>query len=120
MIDHWLESRYEAKRIGRPLRCPICDYRFAFRHWVKATRHCPHCHIPLGTSLSYRLTLAIGYLTGAAWIYYRLSFSDSPAWLLMAWPFALAFGFLIRGAILRSFPLKLQAHALGNIWLKLS
>jgi hypothetical protein len=76
--------------------------------------------VPLGMSLAYRLTLATGYLCGAAWIYYRLSFSDSPAWLLMTSPFALAFGLLIRAAILNSIPPKLQAYAVGNTWLKLT
>jgi hypothetical protein len=43
-----------------------------------------------------------------------------PGWLLMGLPFAFVAGVFVQGTILRAFPPKLEAHAEGSTWLKLS
>jgi hypothetical protein len=53
-------------------------------------------------------TIAYGYM------------KQGPGWLLIGWPFGLAAVFIIQGFILRAFPPKLEPHAQGNIWLKLT
>jgi hypothetical protein len=46
--------------------------------------------------------------------------NTGPGWLLLGWPFAMAFGIFAQGVILRTFPPKLEAHAEGSTWLKLT
>ena len=43
-----------------------------------------------------------------------------PNWLWLGWPFALVAGLFVQSVTLRAFPAKLEAHADGNTWLKLS
>ena len=45
---------------------------------------------------------------------------QGPGWLLIGWPFRLAAAFIVQGFILRAFPPKLEPHAEGTIWLKLT
>jgi hypothetical protein len=45
---------------------------------------------------------------------------QGPGWLLIGWPFGLVAAFIVQGAILRAFPPKLEPHAQGNTWLKLT
>jgi len=53
-------------------------------------------------------TIAFGYI------------KQGPGWLLIGWPFGLATAFIVQGFILRAFPPKLEPHAEGNTWLKLT
>jgi hypothetical protein len=61
------------------------------------------------------------YLFAAIWTVYEGYQSMGPGWLLIGWPFAMVFGILAQGIVLRIFPPKLEAYAEGsNTWLKLS
>ena len=53
-------------------------------------------------------TIAYGYM------------KQGSGWLLIGWPFGLATAFIVQGLILRAFPPKLEPHAQGNVWLKLT
>jgi hypothetical protein len=118
--ERWLELRQKVRNIGRPLRCPLCQFHFAYRHYSRAARTCPHCKVPLGFSFYYRLVLAVVYLTAAGLTMYKGYESVGPGWLLIGWPFAILLGMSAQVAILRAFPPKLEPHAEGNIWLKLT
>ena len=41
-------------------------------------------------------------------------------WLLIGWPFALAAALMAQVFVLHAFPPKLEPHAEGNVWLKLT
>lgn len=41
-------------------------------------------------------------------------------WLLAGLPFAWVVGLIVQGAVIRAIPPKLEAHAQGSTWLKLS
>jgi hypothetical protein len=106
--------------IGRPLTCPMCQFRFAYRHYSRSVRTCPRCKVPLGFPTYYRAILFIvseGVLFGTIAYGYM---KQGPGWLLIGWPFGLAAAFIVQGFILRAFPPKLEPHAQGNIWLKLT
>ena len=119
-LERWLELRQSAARIGRPLKCPACSFRFAFRHHLRRGGQCPRCKLQLGFPAYYRAILFIaseGVLLGTvAWGYMK----QGPGWLLIGWPFGLAAAFAAQAFILRAFPPKLEPHAEGNIWLKLT
>ena len=117
----WLELRQRVQRLGRPLTCPICKFRFSFRHLVRAGKACPQCKVPLGYSSRYRLVLAIAGLCTAAWVMYIGYQGEAAAgWLIVGPAFAAAAGIAVQVAIQRIFPPKVEAHAEGNTWLKLT
>ncbi|HXZ33494.1 MAG TPA: hypothetical protein VEH30_14535 [Terriglobales bacterium] len=70
--------------------------------------------------LNYRVILQITYLIVAAVTMYKGYKEVGPGWLLLGLPFAVLFALLAVGVILRTFPPKLEAHAEGNTWLKLT
>ena len=116
-----LELRQQAQRVGRPLKCPLCGFRFAFRHLRRSGKACLHCSVPLGYPCWYRVLLVIAYLCAVAYVMYTGYRGESAAGsLLVGLPFAMVGGISVQGIILRAFPPKLEAHAEGNIWLKLT
>lgn len=117
---NWLELRQKAKSVGRPLACPMCVFRFSFRHLAKAGKTCPQCHVPIGYSFWYRALLAVAGWSAMAWVMYAGYGANGTGWLLIGWPFALVVAIGVQVAIQRTFPPKLEAHAEGNTWLKLS
>ena len=115
-----VDLRQKVMSIGRPLTCPMCQFRFAYRHYSRSVRTCPRCKVPLGFPTYYRVILFIaseGVSFGTIAYGYM---KQGPGWLLIGWPFGLAAAFIIQGFILRAFPPKLEPHAQGNIWLKLT
>ncbi len=85
-----------------------------------AEGECPRCKVPLGFPTYYRVILFIaseGVLFGTIAFGYM---KQGPGWLLIGWPFGLAAVFMVQGFILRAFPPKVEPHAEGNIWLKLT
>ena len=98
----------------------MCQFRFAYRHYSRSVRTCPRCKVPLGFPTYYRAILFIaseGVLFGTIAYGYM---KQGPGWLLIGWPFGLAAAFIVQGFILWAFPPKLEPHAQGNIWLKLT
>ncbi|MGA7632271.1 MAG: hypothetical protein WCB11_16025 [Terriglobales bacterium] len=76
--------------------------------------------MPLGFPSYYRAILfiaSVGVLFGTIAYGYM---KQGPGWLLIGWPFGLAAAFIVQGFILRALPPKLEPHAQGNIWLKLT
>jgi hypothetical protein len=119
-LERWLELRQAAARTGRPLQCPLCSFRFAYRHRLRSGGKCPRCNVTLGFPTYYRVILFIvseGVLFGTIAFGYM---KEGTGWLLIGWPFGLAAAFIVQGLILRAFPPKLEAHAVGHIWLKLT
>lgn len=120
-IARWLELRQKAQTLGRPLACPLCGFRFSFRHLNRSGRACPSCKVPIGYPFWYRALLAIAYLVAAGWVMYAGYQGENPqGWLLVGLPFAFIAGIVVQGLILRIFPPKLEAHAEGDTWLKLT
>jgi hypothetical protein len=116
----WLELRQAAARIGRPLKCPACSFKFAFRHHLWRGGQCPRCKLPLGFPAYYRAILFIAS-EGVSFGTIALGYIEQgTGWLLLGWPFGLAAAFIAQSIILRVFPPKLEPHAEGNIWLKLT
>ena len=64
----WLELRQKAQTLGRPLKCPLCSFRFAFRHLDRAGGSCPHCKVPLGSPYWYRVLLGTVGLCAAGYV----------------------------------------------------
>jgi hypothetical protein len=62
----------------------------------------------------------VGGLSVAELTMYKGYQNAGPGWLLVGWPFAMVFGILAQGAILLALPPKLEAHAEGSTWLKLT
>jgi hypothetical protein len=121
MSLRWLELRQKAANIGRPLNCPLCGFRFAFRHLVRAGKACPRCKVPIGYSFSYRAVLAITGWSVMAWVMYKgYQGGGGAGWLLIGWPFALVAAIAVQIFIQRMFPPKLEPHAEGHTWLKLT
>ena len=98
MTRDWLKLRQQAANIGRPLKCPLCGFRFAFRHLIRAGKACPHCKVPIGFSFLYRALLAVA------------------GWAVMARVAAI----VVQTVIQRVFPPKLEAYSEGNTWLRLT
>ena len=121
MTRNWLELRQKVANIGRPLKCPLCGFRFAFRHLVRAGKTCPRCKVPIGYSFSYRALLALAGYGVMAWVMYEgYQGGNGAGWLLIGWPFALVAAFAVQILIQRVFTPKLEAHSEGNTWLKLT
>lgn len=99
--------------------CPLCRFRFAYRHYSGAGRTCPQCKTPLGFPFYYRLILVTAYVAFAGWTMYHGYYTFGPNWLWLGWPFAAAGGLIAQGMIVRACPPKLAAHAEGNTWLNL-
>lgn len=123
MDMRWFELRQKVKSIGRPLTCPICHYRFAWRHYNKTAKACPHCKVQLGCPFYYRAILAVVAWSLMAYVMYwgyQQGGSDGAGWLLIGWPFALVIGLFGQAMVLRAFPPKLEPYAEGSTWLKLT
>lgn len=119
--ERWLELRQRVQNIGRPLKCPVCKFRFSFRHLIRAGRACPKCKVPLGYSFGYRVLLAVAGLCVGAWVMYLGYQSEAETgWLIIGWPFALVAGIAVQVAIQQLIPPKLEPHAEGNTWIKIS
>lgn len=76
--------------------------------------------MPLGFPTDYRVILFIaseGVLFGTVAFGYM---GQGPGWLLIGWPFGLVAAFILQAFILRVFPPKLEPHAQGSVWLKLT
>lgn len=119
----WLDLRQKAQSLGRPLECPLCSFRFSFRHLQRAGRACPHCKVPLGYPYWYRLLLAAVGLCTAGYVMYagcKGGGPDANGWLLVGLPFAFVAGIAAQVFVLRVFPPKLAPHAEGSAWLKLT
>jgi hypothetical protein len=116
----WLELRQKAQSMGRPLKCPLCSFKFAYRHRLRSGGVCPRCKVPLGFPAYYR---AILFIASEGVLFATIAYGymkAGPGWLLVGWPFGLIAAFIAQAVILRAFPPKLEPHAVGNIWLKLS
>jgi len=120
MNQRWQEMRQKVRSIGRPLTCPSCGHRFAYRHHLRAGRGCPQCKIPLGFPFYYRLILAAGGLLAGGYVFVKGYLANGPGWLLIGSPFALLASFLVQALILRMLPPRLEPHAEGNTWIKLT
>lgn len=75
---------------------------------------------PLGMPFYYRVILSVVSLSAMAYVTYKGYEAYGPGWLLVGMPVAFVAGLFIQGAVIRNFPPKLQAHAEGSTWLKLS
>lgn len=109
-----------SRAILLPLSCPLCRHRFAWKDLRTTGGLCPHCKTPIGMPFYYRVSLYIVYLGAAAAVMYKGYQLYGPGWLLLGWPFAALAGLFVQSVILRAFPPKLEAHADGSTWLKLS
>jgi hypothetical protein len=118
--ERWLELRQKAQAIGRPLSCPLCGFRFSFRHLGRSGKACPRCKVPIGYPFWYRVLLVAAGLLAQACVIYKGYQSYGTGWLLVGWPFAFVAGFALQIFIQRVVPPKLEAHAEGNTWLKLT
>lgn len=83
---HWLELRQKATNIGRPLTCPLCRFRFAYRRLRRAGQTCPHCKVPVGFPAYYRWILYTVYLFVAGLTMYKGYENVGTGWLLLGWP----------------------------------
>lgn len=54
-----LELRQKAQSVSRPLKCPLCSFKFAYRHRLRNGGVCPRCQVPLGFPTYYRGILFI-------------------------------------------------------------
>jgi uncharacterized protein (DUF983 family) len=120
MTRDWLKLRQQAANIGRPLKCPLCGFRFAFRHLIRAGKACPHCKVPIGFSFLYRALLAVAGWAVMARVMYVGYQRNGPGWLLIGLPFALVAAIVVQTVIQRVFPPKLEAYSEGNTWLRLT
>jgi len=68
----------------------------------------------------YRAILYIVYWCAGGWVMYKGYVTQGSAWLLVGLPVAFVAGVFVQGLVLRAFPPKLEAHAEGSTWLKLS
>jgi hypothetical protein len=114
------EMQQGARVIWLPLSCPLCKHRFAWQQLRRTGGACPHCTTPIGVPFYYRAILCIVYLFAAAGVMYKGYQLFGPNWLWLGWPFALVAGLFVQSVTLRAFPPRLEAHADGNTWLKLS
>jgi hypothetical protein len=119
----WLELRQKAQSVGRTLRCPLCSFRFSFRHLNRAGRTCPHCKVRLGYPYWYRALLFGVYQCAAVGLIYVRCKGTGPDWFgyfIVSLPFAAVAGFAAQVFMLRVFPPNLAPHAEGSTWLKLT
>jgi hypothetical protein len=117
----WLELHSKAHSLRRPLKCPLCAFRFSFRHLRRAGSFCPHCKVPLGYPYWYRVLLIAASLGVAGYVMYAgCQGPDANGWLLAGLPFAFVAGIAAQVFVIRVFPPKLQPHAEGSTWLKLT
>jgi len=120
MNQRWQEMRQKVRAIGRPLTCPLCQHRFAWRHLRRTGRTCPHCKTPIGIPFYYRALLCVAGWCAMGWVMYKGYHAYGPGWLLIGWLFGFVAAIFVQQAVLRAFPPKLEAHAEGSTWLKLS
>ncbi len=118
--ERWLRLRQTAQKIGRPLTCPLCQFRFEYRHHFRSARACPRCKVALGFPFYYRVILSVVGLCPMGWSMYRFYVSMGPNGLLLAMPVGLVLALLAQIVVLRAFPPKLQAYAESDTWLKLT
>ncbi len=118
--QRWLQLRQKARNTGRPLVCPVCHFRFAYRQYDRAAKTCPNCKVPLGLPLYYRVILGIVGLSAAAWTMYWWYEGEGPNGLLYGLPFAMVFALVAQGLVSRVFPPKLEAYSESDTWLKLT
>jgi hypothetical protein len=119
----WLELRQKAKTLGRPLKCPLCLFRFSFRHLHRAGRSCPRCKVPLGYPYWYRVLLvAVGECAGVLVIYTQCKGTglDFFGYFINALPLAFVAALAAQFFTQYAFPPKLAPHAEGGTWLKLT
>jgi hypothetical protein len=76
--------------------------------------------VPVGFPAYDRGILYVAYLSVAGLTMDKGYQNAGPGWLLVGRPFAIAFGILAQGAILRAFPPKFEARSEGRSWLKLA
>ena len=119
MTKRWQELRLKARGMGRRLKCPICGFRFDFRH-LQRERACPKCGMPLGYSAMYRRFLMLTYLCVAAFVFYKGYIVIGPGILLLGWSFVIVAGFLGVSVVLAVFPPQLEPYAHHSTWLKLN
>jgi hypothetical protein len=110
----------QAKEFQRRLVCPLCSFHFSHREHNRAGRTCPNCKVSVGIPFYYRVILAsVGYFFMALVMY--VGYQDmGSTWLLMGLPFAQLAALIIQAAGYIILPPRLQAHAEGGTWLKLS
>jgi hypothetical protein len=114
----WSELTQRAKA---PLSCTLCKSRFSWREFLDAGRACPDCKVPLGQPTWYRVLLAAAGLCVAGYVMYAgYTGPDASGWLIVGLPFALIAAKVTQAVILRLFPPRLDPHAEGSTWLKLS
>jgi len=106
------------KRRGRPLTCPLCNFKFSFRRYFKG-RCCPKCKVPVGFSLGYRVVLTSVGLVVVGKIVYTALLTRSFVGVMLSMVLGLVVALAVQAVIFRKFPPKLQAHAEGQIWLRL-
>jgi hypothetical protein len=117
---NWLELRQKAQSVGRPLKCPQCDFRFSFRHLARAGKVCPKCKVPIGYSFAYRAALAVAGWSATAYVmYWGCQGEGGSGWLVIGWPFALAAAIAVQVVIQRIIPPRLDVYAEGHTWVKL-
>jgi hypothetical protein len=119
----WLELRQKAKSVGRTLKCPLCSFRFSFRHLNRAGKVCPHCKVPLGYPYWYRVLLFLVSQCVAVFVVYTRCKGTGPDWFgyfMTTLPFAFVAGIAAQIFMERVFPPKLAPHAEGSTWLKLT
>ena len=111
------DIREKVRRKGRPLKCPLCQFRFAYRHLSRGG--CPKCKTPLGFSDHYRLALILVVLATWFFVLYRGYVTMGGAMLLLGWPIAFAAALIVKSVFLGLFPPKLEPYAGPSVWLKL-
>jgi hypothetical protein len=119
-IERWIVLKQKASAIGRPLTCPQCTFRFAWRHYRRSGQACPRCKVLLGTPFYYRLTLLFAGYVVMGWTMYAGCETYGFGWVFMGLPISFVLAILTQGGILRTFPPKLYPYAEGRTWLKLA
>ncbi len=64
--------------------------------------------------------LAVAGWLVMGYVMYKGYIANGSGWLLAGLPIALIGALIVQGIIIRAFPPKLEAHAEGSTWLKLS
>src|SRR5438105_7045843 len=121
MSERWQRMRQTVRAEGRPLTCPLCQFHFESRHFVRSSGACPSCKVPLGIPFYYRAILVAVSLCVMAYVEYKGNSVFGPDWgILLALPFAAIAGIYVQWVIYRAFPPKLEPYAIGGTWLKLT
>ena len=81
----------------------------------------PHCKVPLGSPYWYRVLLVVIGLSAAGYVMYAgCRGENANGWLIAGLPFAFVAAIAAQEIVLRIFPPKLEPHAEGGTWLKLT